>query len=197
MKLEARGLSISLMLAVPDAPTAVDWYKRAIGATELWNLGSVVGLEVDGAAWRSTAPEVTRARRRHMCGCARMFHNAYGNEGLTAPCWPARSWGAAQGKHCLLLLGLRSSLAAGSQHTAAQQASGLAVHASQASPVFGHAAQTARATRTHRGPRLPQRGLRHTNSVRLWWPESDTSSAGNHAATGTTTENRMSYSKVS
>jgi PhnB protein len=40
---------ISLMLAVPDAPTAVEWYKRALGATELWNLGSVAGLEIAGA----------------------------------------------------------------------------------------------------------------------------------------------------
>jgi len=27
---------ISLMLAVPDAPMAVEWYKRALGATALW-----------------------------------------------------------------------------------------------------------------------------------------------------------------
>jgi PhnB protein len=40
---------ISLMLAVPDAPGALAWYKRALGATELWNLGSVVGMEIDGA----------------------------------------------------------------------------------------------------------------------------------------------------
>jgi uncharacterized glyoxalase superfamily protein PhnB len=37
------------MLAVPSAPTAADWYKRALGAAELWNLGSVVGLEIEGA----------------------------------------------------------------------------------------------------------------------------------------------------
>ncbi len=42
-------VQISLMLAVADAPAAADWYKRALGAVELWNLGSVVGLEVDGA----------------------------------------------------------------------------------------------------------------------------------------------------
>jgi len=40
---------ISVMLAVPDAQTAMAWYKRAIGATELWNLGSVVGMEIEGA----------------------------------------------------------------------------------------------------------------------------------------------------
>ncbi|GIH95849.1 VOC family protein [Planobispora siamensis] len=40
---------ISLMLAVPDAPAASAWYQRALGATQLWNLGSVIGLEVRGA----------------------------------------------------------------------------------------------------------------------------------------------------
>ena len=45
---KARSL-ISVMLAVADAPAALAWYKRAMGATELWNLGSVVGMEIDGA----------------------------------------------------------------------------------------------------------------------------------------------------
>ena len=40
---------ISLMLAVPDTPAAVDWYKAALGASVLWDLGSVAGLEIDGA----------------------------------------------------------------------------------------------------------------------------------------------------
>ena len=40
---------ISLMLAVPDAPAASEWYQRALGAQELWNLGSVIGLEIEGA----------------------------------------------------------------------------------------------------------------------------------------------------
>src|SRR5689334_8110240 len=40
---------ISVMLAVVDTPTAVAWYKRALGATELWSLGSVAGLEIAGA----------------------------------------------------------------------------------------------------------------------------------------------------
>jgi PhnB protein len=44
-------LTISLMLAVEDAPLATTWYKTALGASELWNLGSVVGLEIDGAAF--------------------------------------------------------------------------------------------------------------------------------------------------
>jgi uncharacterized glyoxalase superfamily protein PhnB len=37
------------MLAVPDASEAARWYAEALGATELWNLGSVVGLSVQGA----------------------------------------------------------------------------------------------------------------------------------------------------
>jgi PhnB protein len=40
---------LSVMLAVPNAPAAVDWYKKALGARELWSLGSVAGLEIDGA----------------------------------------------------------------------------------------------------------------------------------------------------
>jgi PhnB protein len=38
-----------VMLAVEDAQAALAWYKHAMGATELWNLGSVVGMEIDGA----------------------------------------------------------------------------------------------------------------------------------------------------
>ena len=37
------------MLAVSDAPTAAAWYKQALGAIELWSLGSVVGMAIDGA----------------------------------------------------------------------------------------------------------------------------------------------------
>jgi PhnB protein len=44
-----RPAVISVMLAVADAPTAVAWYERALGAEELWNLGSVAGLQVAGA----------------------------------------------------------------------------------------------------------------------------------------------------
>lgn len=43
------SITISVMLAVPDAPTAAAWYKEAVGATELWSNGAVVGLEVEGA----------------------------------------------------------------------------------------------------------------------------------------------------
>ncbi len=42
---------ISVMLAVPDAPAAVDWYKKALGASELWNLGAVAGLQIAGAVF--------------------------------------------------------------------------------------------------------------------------------------------------
>jgi PhnB protein len=44
-------VQISVMLAVPDAPAAAEWYARALGAVELWNLGSVIGLSVGGAAF--------------------------------------------------------------------------------------------------------------------------------------------------
>lgn len=39
------------MLAVPSAAAAAGWYNRALGATELWNLGGVVGLEIEGASF--------------------------------------------------------------------------------------------------------------------------------------------------
>jgi PhnB protein len=40
---------ISAMLAVTDTPTAVEWYKHALGATVWWHLGLVAGLEIAGA----------------------------------------------------------------------------------------------------------------------------------------------------
>jgi PhnB protein len=46
---ETAGPAISLMLAVADATAAARWYAEALGATELWNLGSVVGLSIHGA----------------------------------------------------------------------------------------------------------------------------------------------------
>ncbi len=48
---------ISLMLAVADAQAAAAWYREAVGATELWSLGSVVGLEVAGAPLFLGEPE--------------------------------------------------------------------------------------------------------------------------------------------
>lgn len=46
---QASPALISVMLAVADAPKAFAWYLRALGATELWNLGSVIGMEILGA----------------------------------------------------------------------------------------------------------------------------------------------------
>jgi uncharacterized glyoxalase superfamily protein PhnB len=56
MALQGRAPVISLMLAVPDAPAAVEWYKQALGATELWSLGSVAGLEIAGAPFFLAQP---------------------------------------------------------------------------------------------------------------------------------------------
>jgi PhnB protein len=41
--------AISVMLIVADAEAAVAWYKDALGATEIWNLGGVAGLQIGGA----------------------------------------------------------------------------------------------------------------------------------------------------
>jgi len=43
------GISLSVMLIVSDAPRAIDWYKRALGADEIWDLGGVAGLRVGDA----------------------------------------------------------------------------------------------------------------------------------------------------
>ena len=49
--MEAGHAHLSVMLIVPDAPAAVSWYTRALGAEVLWDLGGVAGLELDGAAF--------------------------------------------------------------------------------------------------------------------------------------------------
>ncbi len=46
---QEQSTSISVMLIVPDAYAALAWHKDALDPAELWNLGGVVGLEVDGA----------------------------------------------------------------------------------------------------------------------------------------------------
>jgi uncharacterized glyoxalase superfamily protein PhnB len=48
---------LSVMVAVADAPAAVAWYREALGAEVLWDLGSVVGLSVGGAGLFVGQPE--------------------------------------------------------------------------------------------------------------------------------------------
>jgi PhnB protein len=57
MPAEDRAPVISLMLAVSDATVAAQWYARALGAIELWSLGSVVGLTIEGAPLFLGEPE--------------------------------------------------------------------------------------------------------------------------------------------
>jgi PhnB protein len=45
---EKRPPVLSVMLAISDVPMAVGWYKRALGAVELWSLGSVAALHIAG-----------------------------------------------------------------------------------------------------------------------------------------------------
>jgi PhnB protein len=45
----AEDFRISLQLAVQDAAAAAAWYRRVLGAEELWSLGSVVGLQIAGS----------------------------------------------------------------------------------------------------------------------------------------------------
>jgi uncharacterized glyoxalase superfamily protein PhnB len=44
------------MLAVPDARSAAAWYGEALGAEELWNLGTVIGLSIAGAPFFLAEP---------------------------------------------------------------------------------------------------------------------------------------------
>jgi uncharacterized glyoxalase superfamily protein PhnB len=53
-------MTISLMVAVPSAAAAVEWYRVALGASVRWDLGSVVGLEVGGAPFFLAEPEHNR-----------------------------------------------------------------------------------------------------------------------------------------
>jgi uncharacterized glyoxalase superfamily protein PhnB len=48
---------LSFMLAVSNAQEAADWYKKAMGATELWNFGSVIGLTMAGCCFFLGEPE--------------------------------------------------------------------------------------------------------------------------------------------
>jgi PhnB protein len=54
---ETQPSHISLMLAVPDAHAAVEWYESALGARLLWSLGSVAGMELEGAAFFLAEPD--------------------------------------------------------------------------------------------------------------------------------------------
>jgi predicted GNAT family N-acyltransferase/uncharacterized glyoxalase superfamily protein PhnB len=48
---------ISVMLAVEDAAAAAAWYRGALGAETLWDLGGVVGLSVQGGPFFLGQPE--------------------------------------------------------------------------------------------------------------------------------------------
>ena len=76
--MEKHSPVISVMVAVTDAPEAVAWYKRALGAVELWSLGSVASLTIAGApffvgepaknGWESPAKlGITSARIEVFC----------------------------------------------------------------------------------------------------------------------------------
>jgi uncharacterized glyoxalase superfamily protein PhnB len=41
--------SLSVMLIVPSGDVAVEWYRAALGAEVLWDLGGVAGLTIGGA----------------------------------------------------------------------------------------------------------------------------------------------------
>jgi len=49
MSNEAARPALSVMLIVSDAAAAVSWYTKALGASQLWDLHGVAGLDLDGA----------------------------------------------------------------------------------------------------------------------------------------------------
>ncbi len=57
--------SLSVMLIVSDAESAVEWYTSALGADLLWDLGGVVGLHLDDAPFflHEAVPGKTNERR--------------------------------------------------------------------------------------------------------------------------------------
>ena len=59
---------ISLMLAVLDAPAAVEWYKQALDASVLWSLGSVAGLQIEGAPFFVAEPSKNEWDSHHQLG---------------------------------------------------------------------------------------------------------------------------------
>jgi len=50
-EIEESKLVLSVMLAVVNAPAAIAWYQKGLGANVLWSLGSVAGMEIKGAAF--------------------------------------------------------------------------------------------------------------------------------------------------
>src|SRR3954468_2693186 len=48
---ENQKIHISVMLAVANAGEAAAWYETALGAAKIWDLGSVIGMRVGGAAF--------------------------------------------------------------------------------------------------------------------------------------------------
>jgi PhnB protein len=56
--------SLSVMLIVSDAESAVGWYTSALGADLLWDLGGVAGLHLDHAPFflHEAVPGKTRER---------------------------------------------------------------------------------------------------------------------------------------
>ena len=104
------SLLISVMLAVPDAPAAAAWYKDVLGAVELWNLGSVIGLEIAGAPFFLGEPEnngwyipgklgTTTTRIEVFCDDPDSFISRAVNAGADASADPIRNHAMPWGPH--------------------------------------------------------------------------------------------------
>jgi uncharacterized glyoxalase superfamily protein PhnB len=103
-------MHISLMLAVDDAGAAAAWYQRALGAEQLWNFGSVIGLSIAGApiflgepannGWGSPSQfGTTSARIEVFCDDPDAFIARAVAAGANGACDPIRDHQAPWGVH--------------------------------------------------------------------------------------------------
>ena len=60
---------LSFMLAVDYTPAAVEWYMKALDAVLLWSMGSVAGLEINGAPFFLHEPVEQKFKSPVMTGC--------------------------------------------------------------------------------------------------------------------------------
>jgi PhnB protein len=103
-------LTLSVMVAVKDAQAAAKWYEEALGAQKLWDLSSVIGMEIDGSPFFIGQPEAnaweypeklgtTTTRIEVFCGDPDAFIERAINAGANGSFDNIRDHEAPWGKH--------------------------------------------------------------------------------------------------
>lgn len=101
---------LSVMLAVANAPAAAAWYGEAMGAEELWNLRSVIGLSIAGAPFFLAEPAnngwdtperlgMPSVRVEVFCDDPDAFIGRAIAAGATGRTWPVQVYEMPWGKH--------------------------------------------------------------------------------------------------